>query len=148
MGRELVDIGRTLRHGTLLALLLISAALPSLDTVAGWDATSYAGWPGVGLSAALFVSVGASARRRTFLVQTVGLGLVLAYSYDVLWWQGAVASLAVTLPAILAARWLRPGLAAYRRFNEGEVDAYHGVTAAAGMTCGLLSTAAASTKCC
>ena len=131
-------------QGALLALLTLSALVPSLDTVAGWDATSYAGWPGVGLSAAMFLTAGATRRSRVLVLQTVVLGLALAFSYDVPWWAGGVASLAVTLPGMLAARWLRPGTVAYRRFVEDEVDAYHGVTALAGLLCGVLSATAAA----
>ena len=131
-------------QAALLALLLASAGVPALDTAAGWDATSYAGWPGVGLSALLFLRTGEDRRLWMMVAQTAGLGLVLSATYDVRWWQGAAASLAVTLPALLCVHWLRPTTAAHRRFNEGEVDAYHGVTAAVGLLCGVLSAGAAA----
>ncbi|WKN46937.1 ATP-binding protein [Nocardioides sp. Arc9.136] len=131
---------------TLLALLLACSALPSLETVERWEVTSYAGWPGVGLAALLFLTVGGSGRRTTLAwlaAQTVGLGLVLGVVYDVGPLLGLVGSLAVTVPALVTARWVRPGTAAYRRFNEGEVDAYHGVTALSGLLCAALTAAAA-----
>lgn len=136
--------GRGWVQAALLGLLLASAGVPALDTAAGWDATSYAGWPGVGLSALIFLGAGEDRRRWMMVAQTAGLGLVLSATYDVRWWQGAAASLAVTLPALLCVHWLRPTTAAYRRFNAGEVDAYHGVTAAVGLLCGVLSAGAAA----
>lgn len=140
---ETVTTRRALIDALLLAALLTSLALPSLSTTAAWDATSYAGWPGVGLSAALFVATGPAGRWPILVVQTIGIGAVLSYTYEVDWWQGAAASLAVTMPALVAAQLLRPHTAAYRRFNAGEVDAYHGATAAVGLLCGILSAGAA-----
>ncbi|MBZ5737394.1 ATP-binding protein [Nocardioides mangrovi] len=125
-------------------LLLLSAGAPALDTASGWDATSYAGWPGVGISACLFVRGGGAWRWWNFAIQSLALGLVLGATYDVPWWQGSVASLAVTVPGSLSAHWVRPGSVALRRFNEGEVDAYHGTTALAGLVCGVLSAMAAA----
>jgi PAS domain S-box-containing protein len=139
-----VNTRHTLGQGLLLALLTLSALVPSLDTTAGWDATSYAGWPGVGLSAAMFLAAGVSREYVVLALQTLALGLALAYTYDVTVWQGAIASVAVTLPGMLAAKGLRPGTVASRRYVEDEVDAYHGVTAAAGLLCGVLSAAAAA----
>lgn len=139
---DVVNTRRALGHSSLLALLLAGAALPNLDAVAGWTATSYSGWPGVGASAALFLTAGPSGRWRSLAEQTVGLTMVLALTYDLAWWQGAAVTLAVTVPGMLSAQWLRPHTKAIRRLNEHEVDAYHGVTAGAGALSGLLAAAA------
>lgn len=125
-----------------LVVLLASVGAPALDAGARWDAESYAGWPALGLSALLFGMAGERRRRSMLVLQTVGLGAVLTLTYDLAWWAGAAISLVVTVPALLSLHLLRPGTAAYRRFNEGEVDAYHGVTAGIGLLCASLSAAA------
>ena len=134
---------RATLHGVLLALLLISLALPSLEPVAGWDAASYLGWPAVGLSAALFVAAGDRGRWITLGVQVVLIAATLHVAYGVAWWECGGAGLVVTLPASVSAHWLRPDQSAFQRFNEDEVDRYHGATALVGLLFGGLVIAAA-----
>lgn len=142
LSRSARPTGRVAVLTVVLALLLLSVSAPALGLSARWDTSSYAGWPGLGLSFLLLAMAGRRARRWVFLVQTVALGVVMAVTYDVPWWAGAAASLTITVPAALALHLLRPGTAAFRRFNEGEVDAYHAVTAGVGALCGVMSLAA------
>lgn len=125
-----------------LVLLLASVGAPALGLAARWDPRSYAGWPGLGLAVLMLATAGTRARPWVVLVQTVTLGPVLSLTYDVGWAAGLAGSLTLTLPAVLCVHLLRPGTAAFRRFNEGEVDAYHAVTAGVGLLCGVLSAAA------
>ena len=109
LSRSARPTGRVAVLTVVLALLLLSVGAPALGLSARWDTSSYAGWPGLGLSFLLLAMAGRRARRWVFLVQTVALGVVMAVTYDVPWWAGAAASLTITVPAALALHLLRPG---------------------------------------
>ncbi|MCH1867998.1 ATP-binding protein [Nocardioides sp. CFH 31398] len=123
----------------LTLVLVASVSLGALDDGPGWDTASYAWWPVVGVAAAMHVVAGARWRTVVLAVQTLAMGGALALHGAVPWWGGLLGSVVVTAPALLSAAGLRPGGAALRRFADNEVDAYHGVTALAGLLCGVLA---------
>ncbi|WP_299053681.1 ATP-binding protein [uncultured Nocardioides sp.] len=123
-------------------VLVASVVLAALGTSDGGDAAPYAAWPAVGVAAAMHVVAGREWRGVLLAVQTAAVGGSLALSGVVPWWGGLLASVVVTAPALLAATGLRPGGPAFRRFSDNEVDAYHGVTALAGLLCGVLAVVA------
>lgn len=126
------------------ALLLVLVGVPL--SVRGLQATAYGGWPSLGFAIGLFLAAGPERRRLVAMAETVVISAALTYSYEVAWWQGALGSLSVTVPAMLTYRLLskRPG--GELRLDEVDSIRYHLVTAGSALLCGVMAMGAAATE--
>lgn len=125
------------------AFLLVLVGIPL--SIRGVQSTAYGGWPAIGFAAALFLVAGKERRWLVLTAETLVVTPALTYSYEVDLWQGALGSLAVTLPSLFTASLLTPGRWGRLRLDEVDTARYHLVTLGSAVVCGLLAVAASAT---
>ncbi len=125
------------------ALLLVLVGAPL--SIRGVQATAFGGWPSIGFAIALFLVAGPERRWLVLAVETAVAVPALMYSYEVVWWQAALGSLAVTLPSLVTAVLLPAGQTGRFRLDDVDSVRYHLVVLGSALVCGLLAVLAAST---
>ena len=126
------------------ALLLALIAVPL--SLRGLQATAYGGWPSLGFAIALFVFAGRERRGLVLGAETVVVTLAVSHSYQVELWQGALGSLAVTLPSLLVAHLLVRRRSGQLRLDDVDLARYHLVVTGGALLSGAVATVAAITE--
>ena len=108
----------------LWSLVFLGLLVASLS-INGLRPTAYGGWPAPGLVVAVLLLAGRRWHRTALAVLTVAIGVAITFGFDQSLWVGLVASVSITVPAVITWRLLGRPPDGRLRIEQVDNNRYH-----------------------